>query len=200
MIYPQEHNEAVTGVHGTHASLKAPPAARIAGIKGESSPRIQDLLGTLARAWQARGVRVTGLVEQHNEGLRKACGGSILRDIESGNQHRLYQELRPLSTACCLDASGVAEACQSILARIPDADVVILSKFGKLEAGNAGLIEAFIKAAEHNKPVLTSVAPAFGDSYLDFVGPWGTLIPADEEALEFWARETLKLSQSFPAS
>jgi uncharacterized protein DUF2478 len=147
------------------------------------------MLAAIARSRQSRGARVVGLIEEHTEGLRKACGGSMLKDLVSGSAHRLYQDLGPQSTACCLDAAGVAEACQAILGDIPSADLVILSKFGKLEAEHAGLIDAFICAAEHHRPILTSVAPQFAQSYLAFVGPLGMLVTADDTMLEMWTDE-----------
>jgi hypothetical protein len=174
------------------------PAQRIVGIQGAESTRIQRLLAETARAWRARGLEVVGLVEEHSEGLRKACGGSILRDLSSGSKHRLYQDLGPQSTACCLDAAGVAEACQAVLDRIGSADLVILSKFGKLEAEGGGLMDAFVRAAEFEKPVLTSVAPAFGLSYLEFVGPLGGLYPAEQGAIDGWLTNIVGWNDCIP--
>ncbi|MDQ8700850.1 DUF2478 domain-containing protein [Hyphomicrobium sp. LHD-15] len=164
---------------GGDASVKWTSETRIAGIQGDSSEKIQDHLTFLANSWRLNGARVVGLVEEHTEGLPKACGGSVLRNLVSGTHHRLYQDLGPYSTACCLDPAGVAESCAAILDHISGADLVILSKFGKLEAEGGGLIAAFVCAAEHDKPVLTSVAPPFTKSYLEFVGPLGAIIPAD---------------------
>lgn len=129
---------------------------------------------------------MVGVVEDITPGVRKACGGSILRNVCSGVRYPLYQDLGPHSTACCLNPSGIAEACQDVIREMDACDVVVLSKFGKLEAERAGLLDAFVRAGFLSKPVLTSASPAFSPSYLGFVGPFGALAPADESYLKAW--------------
>jgi hypothetical protein len=170
------------------------PETRVFGIQGSMSRRIQAMLSGVARRLEARGVSVTGVIEVHEAPLSDACGGASLRHIETGACYRLYQDLGPGSTACCLDTSGVVEACQSVLERIPHSDVVILSKFGKLEAEHSGLIDAFIAAVEHRCTVLTSVTPLFEQPYLRFVGPLGAVIPPHKATLETCLRTVLKPS------
>jgi hypothetical protein len=48
---------------------------------------------------------------------------------------------------------------------------------------------AFICAAEQQRPILTSVAPQFAKSYLEFVEPLGMLLTVDAATLEAWADE-----------
>jgi hypothetical protein len=54
------------------------------------------------------------------------------------------------------------------------------------------LLDAFIVAAEHNRPVLTSVSSLFGERYLEFVGPWGVLAPPEEGLLHTWFRHVMR--------
>jgi hypothetical protein len=66
--------------------------------------------------------------------------------------------------------------CQDIAA---GCDLVVLSKFGKLEAENgSGLLAAFVAALESGVPVLTAVSPhrlaqwdAFAAPYYETIGP-----------------------------
>src|SRR5262249_10939373 len=146
-------------------------------VQGGESADIQGLLSSLAKHWRASGLRVAGVVEDITPGVRKACGGSVLRNLRSGLTYRLYQDLGAHSTACCLDPAGVAEACQDVLRDLEVCDVVILSKFGKLEAERSGLLDAFVRAGLLSKPVLTSASPTFSASYLSFVGQFGRLAP-----------------------
>lgn len=69
---------------------------------------------------------------------------------------------------------------------LPDCDLVVLSEFGKLESERGGLLAAFVAAALLEKPVITAVSPAFSASYLAYVGPFGTVVPPDEETLHAW--------------
>lgn len=162
----------------------------IVAVQGAASPEIQALLARLARRWTADGVRVAGVVEETSQGVRNRHGGSLLRNLHSGTRYSLYQDLGPHSTACCLDQRGVAEACQHVIADLPMCDVVVLSKFGKLETERGGLLQAFIAAALLEKPVVTAVSPAYTACYLAFVDPVGAIAPPDEEALYAWGRKT----------
>ncbi len=159
---------------------------RIVAVQGGESADIQALLSSLAEHWRASGLKVVGVVEDITPGVRKACGGSLLRNVRSGARYPLYQDLGPHSTACCLDPAGVAAACQDIISEMDACDVVILSKFGKLEAERSGLLDAFVRAGFLDKPVLTSASPTFSPSYLGFVGQFGALAPADEHSLNAW--------------
>lgn len=133
-------------------------------------------------------MRVAGVVEEASHGVRKRDGGSALRNLRSGARYALYQDLGPHSTACCLDQRGIADACQHVIDDLAHSDIVVLSKFGKLEAERGGLLQAFVAAALIEKPVITAVAPGFSARYLAFVGPFGSVVPADEEALHAWAQ------------
>lgn len=164
------------------------PSTRIVAVAGADGIAIQELLTRLAQRWMAGGVRVAGVVEETSPGLPKSCGGARLRNLRTAAAYEIYQDLGPRSTACCLDARGFAEACQHVVDDIAECDVVVLSKFGKLEADRGGLLAAFTAAALLEKPVLTAVSPAFADSYRGFVGPFGGFVPPDEDMLHAWGR------------
>ncbi|MCC7254035.1 MAG: DUF2478 domain-containing protein [Hyphomicrobium sp.] len=167
------------------------PAPRIIAVQGAAGGTIQDLLATLARRWTAAGRRVVGVIEETAEGVPKRNGAATLRNLRTGALYDIYQDLGPLSQACCLDARGFAEACQNVVDDLADADVVVLSKFGKLEAERGGLLAAFTAAASLEKPVITAVSPVFSDCYLAFVGPFGAIVPPDEESLHTWGQAPL---------
>ena len=168
--------------------LPSGPSERIVAVQGGDSDTIQMLLARLARRWMADGTRIAGVVEETAPGLRKACGGARLRNLGTGTTYEIYQDLGPHSTACCLDAHGFAEACQHIVDGMASCDIVVLSKFGKLEHERGGFLAAFTAAAVLEKPVITAVSPAFNASYLAFVGPCGTIVQPDEERLYTWGR------------
>ncbi len=55
-----------------------------------------------------------------------------------GPPMKFFQDLGAGSTACNLDPSGFVKACEAVERAMEDgADVVVLSKFGKLEAARA---------------------------------------------------------------
>lgn len=166
-------------------------AVKVVGIQGGDSSAVQALLGRLAGRWLADGIRVAGVIEENHPGLRKGDGGALLRNVRSGAAYAIYQNLGSQSTACCINPGGVAEACQAVIDDMASADVVILSKFGKLETERGGLLDAFIEAASLGRPVLTAVSPSFIEHFAAFTGPWGAVLPVDEAHIRDWASKSL---------
>ncbi|WP_158810196.1 DUF2478 domain-containing protein [Beijerinckia sp. L45] len=99
----------------------------------------------------------------------------------------MSQDLGSGSRSCQLDATGVVAACEDLRQQIiAGCDLVVISKFGKLEAGRGGLTSAFAAAAEADIPILTAVSPAFNKEWLAFVGSLATFLPAEADALDDW--------------
>ena len=158
-------------------------AKTILAVQGAGNEIIQSLLTARARAWAASGARVVGLVEAPAAGAR----GRWLCDLETGAEYGIDQDLGPGSRACRLTGSGIAEACEAVRRRIAlGCDVVVLSKFGKLEAERSGLVAAFAAAVEAGVPVLTAVSPTFAEQWLRFAGPLAAYAPPSSVTLDAW--------------
>lgn len=162
-------------------------AAGIVALQGAAGFVIQSRLAEFARARMLDGARVAGCVEEFGGAPGQGCAGRMLRDLSNGRRWAIGQDLGPGSLACHLDAAGVAEACQDALAAIGrGCDVVVLAKFGKLEAERAGLVDAFGAAVERGVPIVTSVAPQFSDAWGRFSGDLAAYLDPSREALERW--------------
>lgn len=97
----------------------------------------------------------------------------------------MFLDAQPAGTSCHLDATGVDGACAAVLSQIPDSDVVVLSKFGKLEATGGGLAPAFAAAMAGGKPVLTTVSDLHQDAWRR-LAPDAIRLPADGAAIRDW--------------
>jgi Protein of unknown function (DUF2478) len=162
-------------------------ASRIAAIFGTDSAQTQALLAALAAAWCAAGLAVAGVLAEPHGLPDRTCSAGILRDIASGRPHRMYLETAPVGTSCHLDAIGVAGASEDLLGQIAASDIVVLNKFGKLEAAHGGLMPAFAAAITAGKPVLTSVSALHRDAWRAFA-PDAVTLPADAAAVGDWLR------------
>src|SRR5262245_10950641 len=107
------------------------------------------------------------------------CTAGILRDIVSGLPYQIHLETPPDHATCDIDAAGVESACAAVIHDVLASDLVVLSKFGKLEAMQRGLASAFEAAIAAGKPVLTSVSNKHRDAWLAFA-PDALLLPANE--------------------
>jgi hypothetical protein len=170
-------------------TLEATPP-RIVAVQGPSNADIQDLFVNLAIMWRAAGLRVAGVLEKaapHPAGRPASHAERVLYDIASGVRYPVTQELGPGSTACRIDADGFAAACCGVeTAMRRGCDLVIISKFGKLEMEGGGLKSAFHTAIDTGVPIVTSV-PSYAE------GVWGVFAQSlsvfthpDREAIETW--------------
>jgi hypothetical protein len=134
----------------------------------------------------ASGIKVAGVVAQNNE-VVGACSAGFVRDIASGRQFSIHLDAPPAGKLCHLDATGMEDAGSGLLAQIPAADVVVFSKFGKLEAMRGGLWPAFSAAVATGKPLLTSVSSKHVEAFMAFA-PEAAWIKGKREAVEEWWR------------
>jgi hypothetical protein len=87
----------------------------------------------------------------------------------------------------------VMDACAAVCGDIAaGCDLVVLSKFGKLEAENgSGLLAAFVAALESGVPVLTSVSPNRLAQWDAFAAPYYEVIgPNQAEIATWWAAQS----------
>jgi nucleoside-triphosphatase THEP1 len=161
--------------------------SRIAAVVGADSATIQALLATAVAGWRASGANVVGVIAEAHDLPDRTCSAGLLRDVTSGERHPMYLETVPSPTSCHIDAAGVETACAAILDQVPTSDLVVLSKFGKLEAAHQGLAAAFDAAIAAGKPVLTSVSDKHRDAW-QAVAPDAIRLPADAAAIQAWWR------------
>jgi hypothetical protein len=166
-----------------------PDGRRIAAVHGTSTEGAQDLLANAAADWRAHAAKIAGVTAQTHNLPGRTCSAGVLCDIATGDRFRIYLESAPQGTSCHLDAEGVSAACTSVMEQIADCDLVILSKFGKLEAMRQGLFPAFEAAIAAGKPLLTTVSPKHREAWEAFA-PDAARLEADGAALSRWWSQT----------
>lgn len=162
-----------------------PAECRIAAITGADTQRVQALLAEAVDAWRAAGAKVAGVIAEAHGLPDRTCRAGLLRDVASGRRYAMYLDELPADTACHLDAAGVEAACDGLLAQVASSDVVVLSKFGKLEAAGRGLAPAFRAAVAAGKPVLTMFTEKHADAWRQFA-PDAVELKPDAGALAGW--------------
>lgn len=164
-----------------------PATSRIAAIVGADGAATQALLSAAVAAWRKSGIKVGGVIAETHGIPDRTCGAGILRDIATGKPFQIYLENAPSNTSCHLDAGGVEAASAGLLAQMSASDVIVLSKFGKLEAMHQGLASAFDAAMAAGKPVLTTVSAKHYDAWQAYA-PEAATVDADAAALQAWWR------------
>ncbi len=162
-----------------------PDPNRIAAVVRTDDESAQALIAATVAEWRAGGAKVVGVIAEPHGLPGRTCRAGTLRDITSSRTYRMYLETAPSHTSCHLDAEGVQAACRGLLEQIAMSDLVVLSKFGKLEAAGGGLAPAFEAAMSAGKPVLTTVSEKHRDAWHAFARD-AIDLNAEPRALRAW--------------
>lgn len=156
----------------------------IAAVSGADGAVIQQLLRAFVER-QPSSVKVAGVIEEAVPGARRS---SVIRQIRDDLAYAVFQNLGAGASGCALDPGGISVASAAVLREVEaGCDLVVVSKFGKLEADSgAGFVPVFAAAMEAGIPAITSVSPKYADAWERFAGPYFTHLPAEREAIDAW--------------
>lgn len=175
--------------------LPAPILAIVYGAGEEADP----ILARLADWLQVRGFSVVGLVQRNPE----VPGGSRCNmevEILPGGERLLISEDRGSGArGCRLDPGLLLGALAQAQARLDaGADLLILNRFGKLEAEGSGGRDLMTDAVAQAVPVVVAVPWRNIDAFRSFAGDFAAEMPL--LAFEDWAQELLISSPVLPAT
>lgn len=158
----------------------------IAVVRGSSGDTIEDLLCSVADRF-GRSVRVAGVVAEGHGLADRACNAGYLRNVRSDERFSIFADAGAGSTVCHLDGSGALSASDAVRRDIAaGCDLVILSKFGKLEAAGDGLYGSFRAAIEARIPLLTSVSATHDEAWRALAPSSSVVLPADIAEIDRW--------------
>lgn len=173
---------------------------KIAVVQGAPSAQVQQLFGMLVERWQPS-LRLAGVVAEDHDLVDRACSAGFLRSLADGERFPIFQDLGPGAKACHLAGDGATAAAAAVRRDIAaGCDLVILSKFGKLEAEGGGLRDAFGAAIEAGVPLLTSVSARFVAAWESFAAPLFVIVPDDADRIEAWWRSVRPPASTPPHS
>jgi hypothetical protein len=171
----------------------------IAVIAGTPSGTVQELYRAVVERWR-KVLRLAGVIAEDHGLADWNCGAGFLARIGTPQRFAMFEDRGRGPTACHLSGRAVltaSEAVQQDIAR--GCDLVILSKFGRLEAAGNGLRGAFTAAIESSIPILSSLSPAVAEEWARFAGPRFVTLRADAAAIDAWIATALgspKLGES----
>lgn len=159
---------------------------KIAVVQGLPGAQVQDLFDVLARRWQ-ESARLAGVIAEDHGLPDRACSAGYLRSLSTGERFPIFQDLGRGTAGCHLAGDDAIAAAAAIRRDIAGGcHLVVLSKFGKLEAAGGGLRDAFAAAIEAGVPVLTSVSAAHVAAWQAFAAPLFTVVAADADRIDAW--------------
>ncbi|MGY6270012.1 DUF2478 domain-containing protein [Achromobacter denitrificans] len=153
----------------------------------ESSCAADALLADFARDMLARGRRLHGLVQQETTPPEGERPQRQLADLRTGRLYRLPQDLGPSSQACGQDPGALASASHVLREALQErAELVIVDRYGALEASGGGFAQAMLALMREGIPLLTVVPETLWSSWYRFTGRMSEELPVAREPLQAW--------------
>lgn len=163
----------------------------IGAIVHQSAEAADVPLQAFIQYLQEQGKLVLGVVQAPEEvsfAFRSKMG---ITNLSNGEFISIAQDLGEHNTSCCLDSEAVSNA--SIIlqqARNQNPDLIVVNRFGKLEAEGEGFADEMLEIMSLGLPMITVVATRFLEPWQTFSGGLATEIPADLNELKLWFSET----------
>lgn len=156
-------------------------------------PLICALLEDAARALEAQGLRISGVIQRRGNGGQNGgegechCAATDLVVLGSGAVFHISQPLGDGARGCRLDPGALAQCCRHLEAEVAEGcDVLVLNRFGKAEAEGRGFRDLIAMALERDIPVLAGVRHEYVETWSGFGQELATVTPAGRAALDAW--------------
>ena len=139
---------------------------------------LEDLGVPLAGALQVPAEPVEG---------RHPCD-MLLKDLATGDVSAIAEERGRHAAGCRLDVGVLTEIGEDVLDSLRDGEprLLVVNKFGKIEAAGGGLRGAIAGAVELSIPVLVGVPARNLDSWRAFAGALAIELPVESRAIAEW--------------
>jgi len=145
-------------------------------------------------ALRAAGLTVAGLVQLNTFERDPGKCDMAVEELFSGTVLQLSEDRGKEASGCRLDRSILTEAAGLLLTALEEKpDILVLNKFGKVEAEGEGLRDALAKAVELGVPIVVGVPYRNLDQWRLFAGDLAEECAVDSPQIRNWlmARDLL---------
>lgn len=136
-----------------------------------------------------RGIALAGAIQIETADLpdRHPCD-MLLENLASGDVVAIAEHRGREARGCRLDVGILTEMAEAVASSLQaDAPrLLVVNKFGKIEADGGGLREAIAEAVALGIPVLVGVPARNLDRWRAFAGPLAVELPAEASAISGW--------------
>lgn len=169
----------------------------IGAIVHQNADAADAHLAAFIQSLQEQGKRVLGVIQAPEE-VSYAYGSQMgIINLDNGAYTSIAQKLGKHNTSCCLDSAAVSQACTILQhARAQNPDLIVVNRFGKLEAEGEGFASEMLEIMSLGLPMITVVADRFLDEWRVFSGGLAQEIPAQLSAMQSWFEQANALHTS----
>lgn len=154
---------------------------RYISLKGKG--HTDACLTAAVRLMQTAGLRLSGTFALETDDPTCDMQLQVLPD---GPLIRINQNLGTLAKGCRLDGGALEQAVTEVSRRTDGAQLLIVNKFGKLEAAGRGYVPLIAAALDIGTPVLIGVNGLNLPELLTFAGGLARELPGDPQVIADW--------------
>lgn len=172
---------------------------RFAAVVHDGGEARDAMMWRVVQRLQEHGLNLSGLLTWRGKDPHGRLPMQI-KDVRRGELFAISQALGPGSQACSLDPAALAQASAVLrLAQNEAADLVLVNRFGAMEASGRGFAAEMLALMSEGQALLTVVSAQYQQAWLAFTGTAGGLLPVEETAIVDWALAVYAASRSAQA-
>lgn len=162
----------------------------LAAVVFESGQPVDSVIRDALSPWS--GHRILGWLQGYEVDDSCSCDDIVLTAIHDGSRRKITQNLGRESQGCRLDPSALAEVAGWLATDLTETpDLLVLNRFGKIEAEGAGLRSVLESALTAGVPVLVPVNRKQLGFWQDYAGDMAATLACEEVAIRNWIGDAL---------
>ena len=185
--------------------MRCIPSRRIAQACGHNRPLVaivyaneaypQSTFERIVENCRRRGLRVAGVLQHPVCSDTAGHCDVVLEELTTGIRTDLFEDRGSGARGCRLDVAALAEV-NGQVARSLDSDpeILILNKFGKVEAEGRGLLDLVAIAVDRSIPVVIGVPIRNLEAWRNFAGGMSVEFSSDPSEVADWLNRTFPVA------
>ena len=177
-----------------HSARVRPRPALVAIVyANEAYP--QSTFERIVENCRGRGVRLAGVLQHPVCSDAAGHCDVALEELTTGLRTDLFEDRGPGASGCRLDVAALAEVNAQVARSLDnDPELLILNKFGKVEAEGRGLLDLVATAVDRSIPVVIGVPIRNLEAWRNFAGGMSVEFSSDPFEIMDWLNRTFPVA------
>ncbi len=159
----------------------------LAAIVYEDGPAFDRFLVELAERYRAQGLSLAGVAQMNPRRAHSDQCDMVLQELHAGHHVLISEHRGAEARGCRLNVAALLEASQQIRQSLSASpDLVIINKFGKMEAEGSGLRDVMSEAVLSGLPTLVGVPQRNWEAWCSYCAGEAEILPAVHAQVDAW--------------
>lgn len=177
-----------------HSASARPQQALVAIVyANEAYP--QSTFESIVENCRGRGLRVAGVLQHPVCSDAAGHCDVALEELTTGLRTDLFEDRGPGARGCRLDVAALAEVNAQVARSLDSSpEILIVNKFGKVEAEGRGLLDLVAMAVDRGIPVVIGVPIRNLQAWRSFAGGMSVEFSSDPSEVKDWLNRTFPVA------